>query len=171
VSRLISRPPAEQTSGATSAADKARRPASLAVDQIRICHQPANGESAWHRGVNPTGVGIDDRVQISAGCSALSCSTSVGKIIIPQLQGGLAETGIRATVPPPDRSRQYPPGANCEPWQGQSQHCSSEFQWTTQAIRVQLAERACRCPCSSRQTAIFFSLLRNNPPSPGLSLR
>jgi hypothetical protein len=109
VSRLISRPPAEQTSGATSAADKARRPASLAVDQIRICHQPANGESAWHRGVNPTGVGIDDRVQISAGCSALSCSTSVGKIIIPQLQGGLAETGIRATVPPPDRSRQYPP--------------------------------------------------------------
>jgi hypothetical protein len=53
-----------------------------------------------------------------------------------------------------------PPGANCEPWQGQSQHCSSEFQWTTQPICVQLAERACRCPCSSRQTAIFFSPLR-----------
>src|SRR6266498_3087047 len=51
-----------------------------------------------------------NRVQISAGSfSALSWSTSVGKIIIPQLLGDLAETGIRATVPPPDRSRQYRP--------------------------------------------------------------
>jgi len=27
----------------------ARRPAGVAIDQIRVCHQPANSQGAWYR--------------------------------------------------------------------------------------------------------------------------
>ena len=37
--------------------------------------------------------------------------------------------------------RTEPSGANCDPWHGQSQHCSVEFQWTWHPRWVQTAER------------------------------
>ncbi len=43
-----------------------------------------------------------------------------------------------------------PSGANCEPWHGQSQHCSNGFQCTTQPRCVHAAERRISRPSGVR---------------------
>src|SRR3954469_19960614 len=100
----------------------------------------ANGRPRW-AGQVPARAAFRDGDQVSAGDSA-------------------DEAGPLSAVPS---------GANCEPWHGQSQHCSVEFQCTTQPICVQLAERTCRRPSLSRHAATLLMPLRKTRPSPGLS--
>src|SRR3954469_21169949 len=58
---------------------------------------------------------------------------------------------------------------NCEPWHGQSQHFSNEFQWTWQPRCVHTAERRCSTPRSSRYAATLLRPSRMIAPWPGLS--
>ena len=63
-----------------------------------------------------------------------------------------------------------PSGANCEPWHGQSQHCSVEFQWTWQPRCVQTAEFRCSLPFEVAAGGDLAACpSRMMPPSPGLS--
>ena len=63
-----------------------------------------------------------------------------------------------------------PSGWNCEPWHGQSQHCSRPFQWTMQPTWVQTAERSTSVPSSRRNAAILARPRRTIAPSPGFKL-
>jgi hypothetical protein len=65
--------------------------------------------------------------------------------------------------------RTVPSTAKCDPWHGQSQHRSREFQCTWQPTCEHVADRLCSVPSSLRNAAILVIPSRTIAPSPGRS--